>query len=99
MTEEQFWNSPLDEEEQWYEDHLEEFEPCENQEEMRRLLTEAARNKLNELSKKKTITINLDTGAVTYFKELAEETGVPYQNLINLYLVQCANERKRPVFA
>lgn len=47
---------------------------------------------------KKSITINLDTGAICYFKELAEETGIAYQNLINLYLVQCAQEKKKPVF-
>lgn len=48
---------------------------------------------------KKPVTINLDSGAISYFKELAEETGISYQNLINLYLVQCAKEKKRPVFA
>lgn len=30
-----FWNSPLDTEEQWYEDHSDEFVPCERKEEMR----------------------------------------------------------------
>lgn len=48
---------------------------------------------------KKPVTINLDIGAISYFKELAEETGIAYQNLMNLYLVQCAQEKKRPVFA
>ena len=47
---------------------------------------------------KKSVTINLDTNAICYFKELAEETGIAYQNLINLFLVQCAKEKKRPVF-
>lgn len=45
------------------------------------------------------VTINLDSGAFAYFKSLAEETGISYQNLINLFLVQCAQEKKRPVFA
>lgn len=41
-----------------------------------------------------------DCPAMTvYFKSLAEETGISYQNLINLFLVQCAQEKKRPVFA
>jgi predicted DNA binding CopG/RHH family protein len=48
---------------------------------------------------KKPVTINLDNGAILYFKNLAEETGISYQNLINLFLVQCAKEKKRPVFA
>ncbi len=36
---------------------------------------------------KKPVTINLDIGDISYFKELAEETGIAYQNLINLYLL------------
>lgn len=47
---------------------------------------------------KKPVTINLDNGAILYFKSLAEETGISYQNLINLYLVQSAKEKRRPVF-
>ena len=35
---------------------------------------------------KQPITIRLDTTTVAYFKALAEELGMPYQNLINLYL-------------
>ena len=34
-----------------------------------------------------------------YFKEEAARTGIPYQNLINLYLVQCAEEKKVLAFA
>ena len=45
------------------------------------------------------VTIDLDDRAESYFKELALDTGISYQNLINLYLVQCAKEKKRPVFA
>ena len=44
---------------------------------------------------KQPITIRLDTSTVAYFKSLSEELGVPYQNLINLYLRDCAlNQRK-----
>ena len=39
---------------------------------------------------KKQVTIRLDEVTIGYFKELAEETGVPYQTLINLYLRDCA---------
>ena len=46
---------------------------------------------------KRQITIRLDTASVDYFKELATELGMPYQNLINLYLRDCANEKRRPV--
>jgi len=44
---------------------------------------------------KKSITIRLDEDTIAYFKDLAMESGIPYQNLINLYLRDCAaNERK-----
>jgi hypothetical protein len=33
---------------------------------------------------------------ITYFKELAEETGIPYQNLINLYLRDCVASGRKP---
>ena len=39
---------------------------------------------------KKQITIRIDTPTIDYFKRLAEDTGVPYQNLINLFLRDCA---------
>lgn len=47
---------------------------------------------------KRTVTINMDNRAIAYFKGLAEETGVPYQTLMNMYLVQCSEEKKRPMF-
>lgn len=39
---------------------------------------------------KQQITIRLDKTALDYFRQLAEETGIPYQTLINLYLRDCA---------
>ncbi len=45
---------------------------------------------------KRQITIRLDATAVDYFKQLAAELGMPYQNLINLYLRDCAIEKRRP---
>jgi len=44
---------------------------------------------------KQPITIRLDKNTVTYFKTLATELGMPYQNLINLYLRDCAFQRKK----
>jgi predicted DNA binding CopG/RHH family protein len=46
---------------------------------------------------KRQITIRLDTTAVNYFKEMAAELGMPYQNLINLFLRDCAMHKRRPV--
>jgi uncharacterized protein (DUF4415 family) len=44
---------------------------------------------------KQPVTIRLDKASVTYFKAMAIELGMPYQNLINLYLRDCAiNQRK-----
>lgn len=44
---------------------------------------------------KKQVTIRLDEGTITYFKELAADAGIPYQTLINLYLRDCAASRRR----
>ena len=44
---------------------------------------------------KKQITIRIDEPTVEYFKELAEELGLPYQSLINLYLRDCASEKRK----
>ena len=44
---------------------------------------------------KQQITIRLDKPTIQYFKDLSDESGVPYQTLINLYLRDCAvSERK-----
>ena len=45
---------------------------------------------------KKTITIRLDPDALEYFKKTAELVNLPYQTLINLYLKDCANKRRKP---
>ena len=44
---------------------------------------------------KQPITIRLDKATVAYFKGLAAELGMPYQNLINLYLRDCAIHQKK----
>ena len=45
---------------------------------------------------KKQVTIRLDMPTICYFKALAEEVGLPYQNLINLFLRDCAEAKRRP---
>jgi len=47
------------------------------------------------VSKKQAVGINLSPEVVDYFKRLAEETGLPYQKLIDLYLLDCARKRKK----
>ena len=44
---------------------------------------------------KKQITIKLTPAVIDYFKEEAEETGIPYQTLINLYLTDCVKEKRK----
>lgn len=44
---------------------------------------------------KRQITIRLDRDTVAYFRGLSGETGIPYQTLMNLYLRDCAAQRKR----
>jgi len=56
--------------------------------------SEARRNPYASKLKKR-VTIRLDEMTVTYFKQLAEESGIPYQTLINLYLRDCAASNRR----
>ena len=44
---------------------------------------------------KKQITIKIDHETIDYFKKLANEYGISYQNLINLYLRDCAYSHKK----
>ncbi len=55
------------------------------------------KGKKNPFSKrlKKQISIRISVDTLDYFKKLAEETGVPYQNLIDSYLADCANKHRK----
>ncbi len=44
---------------------------------------------------KRQVTIRLDEQTIGYFKAMSEETGIPYQTLINLYLRECAAAKKK----
>ena len=44
---------------------------------------------------KQQITINLNADTVSYFKTLSEQVGIPYQTLINLYLTDCAENKRQ----
>lgn len=44
---------------------------------------------------KKAISIRLDENTIDYFKDMSENVGIPYQNLINLYLRDCAAKHKK----
>lgn len=44
---------------------------------------------------KKPVTMRLSEDVIDYFKEMAEESGVPYQSLINLYLRDCVAQHRK----
>jgi uncharacterized protein (DUF4415 family) len=44
---------------------------------------------------KKQLTIRMGVDIIDYFKQMASETGVPYQNLINLYLRDCVRSHRK----
>lgn len=56
--------------------------------------TKAKRNPYTSVLKKQ-VTIRLDQKTVEYFKKMAKDAGVPYQTLINLYLRDCAESRRK----
>lgn len=43
---------------------------------------------------KKQITIRIDEETISYFKDMADTKGIPYQSLINLYLRDCASTHR-----
>ena len=43
---------------------------------------------------KRQITINIDNATIDYFKAQSQQTGLPYQTLMNLYLSDCAANRR-----
>lgn len=44
---------------------------------------------------KKQITINIDSTTIDYFKAQSQDSGIPYQTLINLYLSDCVKNKRR----
>ena len=44
---------------------------------------------------KKAVSIRLEPDVIEYFKQLSLETRIPYQNLINLYLLDCAKAQRK----
>ena len=46
--------------------------------------------------RKKQVTMRLSGEVIDYFKALSEETNIPYQSLINLYLRDCVKHHRKP---
>lgn len=49
---------------------------------------------LNKL--KQQVTIRLEENVLNYFQKLSEQTGIPYLNLIDLYLQDCVKTERKP---
>ena len=44
---------------------------------------------------KRQLTIRMGIDIIDYFKAMAAQTGIPYQNLINLYLRECVQSNRK----
>jgi len=44
---------------------------------------------------KKPVTMRLGEDVINYFKSMAEDSGIPYQSLINLYLRDCISQHRK----
>lgn len=44
---------------------------------------------------KKQVTIRMGVDIIEYFKQMSHDTGIPYQNLINLYLRDCVQSERK----
>ena len=47
---------------------------------------------------KKSVGINLSPEVIDYFKRMSQETDIPYQKLINMYLLDCVGKNRKPNF-
>jgi predicted DNA binding CopG/RHH family protein len=56
--------------------------------------TQSKKNPYSKLLKRQ-ITIRLEAETIDYFKALARESGIPYQNLISMYLRECVQSQKK----
>lgn len=56
--------------------------------------SKARRNPYAKLLKRQ-VTIRLEEPTLVYFKQMAQESGIPYQTLINLYLRDCATSKRK----
>ena len=83
-----WWDTDLDEEEQWYEDHFEEFVPCKNQEEMRHQLMEAAKLPpvIHYADGTTSETFRINTADRERIGQLAAEQGLQFQSLVGSIL-------------
>lgn len=46
-------------------------------------------------STRKHVTLNIDADTIEYFKSISEESGIPFQAIISIYLSECKNRNLR----
>lgn len=56
------------------------------------------KNPYIDKAEKQQVTIRLDNNIIIYFKDMSEDTGIPYQTLINMYLSDCVKDKKKLQF-
>lgn len=61
-------------------------------------IAECSEEQMEDEDKKQEVTIELDNSIVDYFNKMQEDTGIPFDILINLYLADCVKENKRLKF-
>lgn len=44
---------------------------------------------------KKSVTMNMSVTTIEYFKAMSDESGIPYQVLMNYYLDDCVRQQKK----
>ena len=49
----------------------------------------------NPVKNKKSVGINLSHEVIDYFKTLSKKNNIPYQQLINFYLLDCVEKKKK----
>lgn len=47
---------------------------------------------------KSEVTLHLNRSVIDYFKEMSEDTEIPYERLIDIYLYECMREKRKPGF-
>lgn len=47
---------------------------------------------------RKPVTMNMNVTTIEYFKVLSDESGIPYQALMNYYLDDCVRQQKKLQF-
>ena len=59
------------------------------------MTNENSQNNIYTKELKRQISIKIDQTVIIYFKNLSTDSGIPYQTLINMYLSDCARNKRK----